>query len=82
MDDVVRTVLMYTLIPGCLGLGTYFMKTLLSRLDSLEREMTVRVDEPKVRQILDDKINPLREDIQEIRQQVQKIYDLLVKRDS
>lgn len=78
MDDNLRLILTYVLIPGLVGIGTYFMKNLLARIDEIEKTLTVKVDESKVRQVLEDKISPLREDIQEVKLQVQKIYDLLM----
>lgn len=58
------------------GLGALVMKSVFSRLESLESKMNSTVTEQQVRTIIGDKIDPLKEDVHEIKQAIVKIYEL------
>lgn len=63
------------------------MKTLFNKLNSLEARLVQAVDEPKVRQILEDKLallssqnTDIKEDIREIKQKLDEIFNQREKR--
>lgn len=54
------------------------MKSIFSRLDILEKDIHNKVEEEKVRQLLADKIDPVREDIQELKNKLDRLMDFLI----
>ena len=69
------------LIPGVMLSGSiligsvgYMIRNILTRLSALEK--LPMVTEPQVRQILADKIDPVREDVHEIRKSMDYILNL------
>ena len=50
------------------------------RLSTLEIEMPKKLDQSEVRQIVADKIDPIREDIHEIKEDLTKLIDLMIKK--
>lgn len=78
MDDTTRLVLIYVILPVVLGIGTFIMKSVFSRLDVLEKDIHNKVEEEKVRQLLADKIDPVREDIQELKNKLDRLMDFLI----
>jgi hypothetical protein len=79
--DWIQVGLVYIAIPILIGLGRFLMQSLLNRLSILEHQIDIKVDEPRVRQLLSDKIDPLQEDIAELKVRLDKIIDLLLKID-
>ncbi len=56
------------------------MERIEQRLTKLEEKVSSQVTEPELRQILSDKLDPLKEDISEVRKQAEKITDLLLNK--
>lgn len=73
------TYLIYFGIPIAMSLLTYIIRGLLHRLNTLEERMQHTTTEPQVRQLLSDKYDPLAQDIHEIKEMQQKLFDLYVK---
>jgi uncharacterized membrane protein YgaE (UPF0421/DUF939 family) len=61
------------------SIGAFIMKHIFNRLDALESKLDHTVTEQEVRTILSDKLDPMKEDIQEIKQAMIKIYELYLK---
>lgn len=80
MDDNVRILLLYGIIPSIIGGSTYFMKSLLVRISNLESTMPTKLDEKEVRQLLSDKLDPVREDLRKLEGKLDKITDILLNR--
>lgn len=80
MDIETIKSLLYVLIPAVLGGIGYFMQSILKRIDVLEREVPFKLNETEVRQLLIDKIDPIREDIKDLQTKLDKIVDILLKR--
>lgn len=80
MNENLALFLMYIVAPVIVAMGSYLMSTFLNRISTLEKTMVNKVEEPEVRQILADKIDPLREDISELKNKIELIYSLLLKR--
>lgn len=57
------------------GVVGYIMKNILRRLESLERVQAMT--DPQVRQLISDKLDPIKEDLSEIKQKLDYIFDLL-----
>lgn len=77
--DYIKTIIAYGVIPGIIGTVSYMIKTLLNRVESLEKEVPNKLDEREVRQLLGDKIDPLREDIHDLKGKIDRIMELLIK---
>lgn len=73
--------LVYIAMPLAVGLGGWFMRSTMQRISDLEKSVALKVEEDKVRQLLVDKIEPLREDVQDLKVKLDKIIDLLLKVD-
>ena len=52
---------------------------MLNRLDELEKTQKAKITEEDVRTILKDKLDPLTQDLLEIRELINKILDLHLK---
>lgn len=63
-----------------LTLVAYFVRTQMIRLDELEKNMTTKMTDNEVRQILEDKIEPLKESMAEVKLKVDKVIDLLIQK--
>lgn len=68
--------LLWVLFSCITGMAAYFMRNLIMRLETLENKIQSKIDEPEVRQLLSDKLDPMKEDIAEIKGTVQKLFDL------
>jgi hypothetical protein len=79
-SDWVKLLLVYALIPTILGMIKYFMKSHTDRLDTLEKQMAMKLTELEVRQILSDKLDPLKDSIEDCKDRLDKILDMLLKK--
>lgn len=61
-------------------IGGYFVNSVMGRLKTVEEKVDHKTSEEDVRRILADKIDPVREDIHELKIKIDKIVDLLLKR--
>ncbi len=80
MDDTVKLLLSYAIIPIILGIGTFIMKSIHMRLDEIEKVLPSKLNRGDVRQIVSDKIDPIHEDLKDLKDQVDKVIDLLIKK--
>jgi hypothetical protein len=71
------------LAGGVLGLIGYLLKAdreaQMQRINTLEQEMSKRPTEAEVRQILDDKIEPLKDSVSDMKASVDRVYYLLIQ---
>lgn len=65
-------------LPGVLAVLAWVFKNSLSRIEYIERKLEKTMSEADVRQIIADKLDPIREDVQEIRKKIDKLFDLYV----
>lgn len=80
MNDITHILMIYGAIPSILGFGAFLVRSLLNRLTEVEREVADKIDEPRVREIMADKIIPLKEDINKLEIKLDRIIDLLMKK--
>lgn len=76
MNISLSTMMIYLCIPLVTGMGAYIVKTILNRIDILETKVDTHVTEIAVRTLLNDKLEPIHQDIQEINYNIKKLYDL------
>lgn len=84
MDDTTVKILIYVIMPLVLMVLSavgFYVKNQIGRIDMLEAQIVKKVDETQVRQILVDKVDPLREDIAELKSKVDRIYDILIHKE-
>jgi len=74
-------------IAAVLGIGAvllapliYIWKTMLHRIERLEEKIDTKIDEKTVRQLVSDKLDPLTQDIKELKDLVTKLLELELKR--
>lgn len=68
------------IISAIVGMGTYIMRTFSDRLKEVEEKAETAVTEAQVRQILNDKIDPLKLDIHEINENIRKLFELHIRK--
>lgn len=73
------TLILSLVVPSVLGVVAYIVRAQMQRLDTLERQMITKTDEHEVRQLLSDKVDPIKESMSEIKEKVDKVIDLLLK---
>lgn len=78
MDESIRMVVFYIIVPIVFTLIGFIARNFHMRLSQLEVEMPKKLDQSEVRQIVADKIDPIREDIHEIKEDLGKLIDLLI----
>lgn len=66
-------------IPIMSGIAYHLVQNIMTRLNLLENKMKDVIAEPQVRQLISDKLDPIREDLKEIKAQLEKIYDRYVE---
>lgn len=79
-------IFLYAVIPSVITIGGYFLKNIMNRLDTIEDDVQTKIDEDFARRIIQDKIDPLKEDIKDtrddiksIKETVNKLYELQLK---
>lgn len=81
MDDTLFK-LAYVLVPLILGGAGFVIRSYITRLsdrlDMLERQMIEKISRPEAKELLSDKVEPIRQDIQELKAKVDKIYDIIL----
>ncbi len=73
-----------SVIPGTLttlvlGFVGYTYKRNADKVDVLEHKVNERLTEESVRLIINDKIDPVREDLQEIKVKIDKLSDKIIE---
>ena len=76
--DISLTLLIYIAVPIIAGVVGMFIKSIQSDILVLQEKIQHMTTEPEVRQLLDDKITPIRDDIHEIKEKLDKIFDLYI----
>lgn len=87
MEEILKQIVTYGIIPAFVGGASYIMKGIFTRIDALEKELPKKVEETEVRQLLTDKIDPIKDDINDIKQdidmlasKIDKLIDLFLKK--
>lgn len=80
MDETTRLVLFYCVIPSAIGLGTWAMRSVMQRITDLEKSLPNKIEEEQVRTLLVDKLEPMREDIKELKDKVDKLIEMLLNK--
>lgn len=70
--------ILYVVAPVVMAMGTFIFKSILSRLDEVERQMSHSITDPQARQLIQDKLEPLAQDIKEIKDMQQKQLDMML----
>jgi Tfp pilus assembly protein PilO len=74
------TSLLITVATILLGIISFFLRAQMQRIDTLEDQIATKTSEAEVRQLLADKVDPLKEKMSEITEKVDKVIDLLIKK--
>ncbi len=70
----------YIIVPAALMVGGWLMKSHVERIAAVETEVRTKTTEVEVRMIIADKMDPIREDVHELKASVDKILDILLKK--
>lgn len=66
-------------LPLMSGLAYHVVHNIMARIDTLEEKMKDVIAEPAIRQLISDKLDPIRDDLKEIKARLEKILDLYVE---
>jgi len=80
MDALVNSLLIYVILPTILAIGAWLMKSHVERISRLEVDVQLKTTEAEVRTILADKLDPIREDIKELKANSDRILDILLRK--
>jgi len=58
----------------------YIYKSIMQRIETLEKETNDKMTESEVRILLDDKLEPMKDDLHEIKTRLDSILDRLIKK--
>lgn len=72
---IIIDILVILVIPGVIA----FFKYLMNKIDNLEQEMKSKISEEDARQLLADHLEPVKEDLQDIKNLQIKLYEFLLK---
>lgn len=78
MDEFLKTVFFYLLSPTVIGIVAYFIRNLLVRLATLEQLIPTKLNEGQVRLLLSDHLDPIKEDIRQVNQKLDRMLDFLL----
>ncbi len=82
MDWVLLQNIIYVAGPVFTILILPIIRGLYVRLDTLEKQIQNKVSSSDVRQLLSDKLDPVHEDLSEIKQQLNQIINRLIDKKS
>ena len=77
MNPSYLSILAYILLPILSSIGAYVVRDIINRISVLETKIENKVTDTYVRQIMNDNIQPIREDMDEIKQKLDKLFDLI-----
>ena len=69
----------YVFAPMVVTYVGYSMKSHVDRIESMEKKLADKLDEPQVRLLMADKIDPIKEDIKEIKEMLNHILTAIMK---
>lgn len=78
MDESLKVVMTYVIVPIVFAIVGFITRNFHMRLETLEKEMPQKLDQNEVRQIIHDKVDPIKEDISEIKTNLNKLIDLII----
>lgn len=61
------------------SMGAFIMKSIIMRIETLEQQIKDVVSESQVRQIIADKMDPIHQDVQEVKEQLQQFLTLYLQ---
>ena len=71
-----ETIVIYAFLPSVITMGSFIVRSFVKRLDELEDKMQRSTTEPQVRQLINDRYDPLAQDIREIKEKLDKLFDM------
>lgn len=69
----------YVVIPLFITMGSFILRNFMNRIEKLENRSMEQITETEARQILSDKLDPVKETLTEIKKQIEKITEFLIK---
>lgn len=79
MNLPVLNLIIVIVIPIICGMVAYIVRNMIARIEALETKMERTVSEGGVRQILADKLDPIHDDLTEIKDSIKKLFDLYLE---
>ena len=79
----IKAILFYIISPIIMaigGIGVNAVRSLMNRVVEIEKALPHKMEEIEVRQLLDDKIDPLKDDIKDIKATISAIHQILINK--
>ena len=71
-------IIYYVITPIVIMYVGHSMKSHIDRIEGIEKLLATKIDEPEVRTILSDKIDPMKEDIAEIKVMLNHLLEVVL----
>ncbi len=71
--------ILYSSVPVLVGVLGYLGKSYMNKISKIEEELDTKLSEQQTRQILSDRLDPIKESVEEVKEKLDKLYDLLLK---
>ncbi len=66
-------------IPTIIGIIAFIVKvTIMNRITAMEEQLQESLSDQQTRQLIADKIEPMKEDLHELKSQLDKLFDRLL----
>ena len=76
MDNI--QILLYVVLPASSLLLLPFIRWIIMRFNEIDRLLQTKTTTQDVRQMIDDKYTPIKEDLRDIKDKIDKIFDRLL----
>lgn len=73
-------ILLPYILSAIIGVGGFLGKLQMNRIQTLEEKLEHKITEKQTRQILTDKLEPIKEGLDDVQLKLDKLYDLLLNR--
>lgn len=71
--------IIYIVTTALVGLLGFFVRSHMQRIDTIEKAMDTKLSEQQARQLLADKLDPVKETLEDVKDKINKLYDTLLK---
>lgn len=76
--DISTDIIITVVVPVVMAIGAYVVKSIINRIEVLENKTGQHVSDTQVRQLLADKLDPMKSDLSEIKEAIKKLFELYI----
>ncbi len=79
MDDKMVFLVVSTILSGIVGIFTLGIKTVLNRIKEIEMRQQEFMEEDKIRLLINDKTEGLKEQIVDLKNSIDRLHDIILE---